>query len=232
MARFTTAYSAFTTRLGEVEVLRRFGANKEKINAVGLRHEINAFCRGAIVLLSGYLEAFIRDLGEVALESMHEKQIPRGKLCSRMYYHISKDILDEVQDTSDPEKIGEKIFSFIESDLTFWSRVGAFPEPVPVERFCRGFSNPSYKKISSYLNRFGYNCYKKDLGSMLKAKYKPTINMVDHLVDTRNKIAHGDPAATKTPSEVRDMMLLIRSYCRATDSCFAGWWKANYCSIR
>jgi len=56
--------------------------------------------------------------------------------------------------------------------------------------------------------------------------------MVDHLVDTRNKIAHGDPVATKTPSDVKAITVLIQKYCAETDSVFASWWKSNFCSIR
>jgi hypothetical protein len=53
-----------------------------------------------------------------------------------------------------------------------------------------------------------------------------------HLVDIRNQIAHGDPLATKTPSDVRDMKSIIQSFCMETDSVFANWWKTQFCSIR
>jgi len=42
--------------------------------------------------------------------------------------------------------------------------------------------------------------------------------MVDHLVDMRNKIAHGDPTATKTPADVKLMVKAIRDYAVATDN--------------
>jgi hypothetical protein len=141
-------------------------------------------------------------------------------------------LLDELEDTSDPERKAEKVFSFIQSDIQFWSKTGPFPDPIPIDRFNKGFSNPAIRKISRYFNRFGYSNYKADLGNLLAARYQPTINMVDHLVDTRNKIAHGDTATTKTPSEVSVMMSLIRSFCVATDSVFAEWWRTNFCAIR
>lgn len=67
---------------------------------------------------------------------------------------------------------------------------------------------------------------------MLKANYNVTINMVDHVVDVRNKIAHGDPAATKPPADLKDMIALVRQYCAATDISFASWCKARLCKIR
>lgn len=86
--------------------------------------------------------------------------------------------------------------------------------------------------IKKYFNRFGYANYQNDLVSRLQADYFPTVNMVNHLVDTRNKIAHGDPAASKTPAEVATMMAIIRSFCGSTDSVFASWWRTNFCAIR
>jgi hypothetical protein len=87
-------------------------------------------------------------------------------------------------------------------------------------------------KISSYLKRFGYPDYERDLARRLTNQYPVVKNTVDHLVDTRNKIAHGDPSATKTPSDVEARLVGIRNYAGATDSVFAGWWKSEFCSIR
>ena len=74
-----------------------------------------------------------------------------------------------------------------------------------MDRFNRGFANPAFKRIAKYFNRFGYEEYKRDLERCLQASFLPTITMVDHLVHTRNKIAHGDFAESKTPGEVKDM---------------------------
>jgi len=218
--------------LGEVEVLRRFALQKERQDPVGMRNEINALCRGSIVLLSSHLEAFVKELGELALDSLYDKSVSRINLSSRFYYHISKNFIDELKDTSDPEKIGDKVFDFLNSDYPFWSKSGFFTTTIPSERFNKGFSNPAFKKIKAYFNRFGYSTYKADLASRLQASYLPTVNIIDHLVDIRNMIAHGDPSATKTPSEIKDIENMVQKYCATTDSVFASWWKSKYCSIR
>jgi hypothetical protein len=232
MARYTPAYSSFVSRLKEVDLLRRFAATKEKTDPVKLRHEINAFCRGAVVLLSAHLEAFIRELGEIALTNLHLKAVPRNGLASQFFYHISKDIISDVKDTSDQGKIVEKLFLFIQSDLAYWDRTGPFPNPLPLDRFNRGFSNPAFDKIRAYFNRFGYSDYRKDLAAVLKADLIVTTNMIDHLVDTRNKIAHGDIGTTKTPKDLEEMVVITRNYCAATDAVFASWCKNNLCAIR
>ena len=232
MAKYTSAYSSFVLRIDEVEILRYSAGVKEKSDPIKMGSEINALCRGAVVLLCGHLEAYIKELGEVALNSIHSKAVSRNDLALQFYYHISKDILDEVKDTNDPSKIANKLFDFLQSDYDLWGRTGPFPCPIPVDRFNKGFSNPAFGKVSAYFNRFGYLDYKKDVAHRLQADYNATVNMVDHLVDTRNRIAHGDPAATKTPSDVKDMVKLIRTYCLATDAVFASWCKRCLCSIR
>jgi hypothetical protein len=232
MARYTSAYSSFVSRLAEVDLLRRIATAKERIDPVKLRYEINAYCRGALVLLSAHLEAFIKELGEVILTNLHLKAVPRNNLVAQFYYHISKDLIDEVKDTSDPLKITDKMFGFIQSDLLYWARIGPFPNPLPIDRFNSGFSNPAFDKILAYFNRFGYYNYQKDLAHILKANYQVTVNMVDHLVDIRNKIAHGDINATKTPLDLKEMMVILRHYCILTDIVVATWCKNNLCAIR
>jgi hypothetical protein len=147
-----------------------------------------------------------REVGEIALDTLYGSAVPRADLRARFFYHISKDMLDEVNESKEPEKKGEKVFSFIESDMSFWSRDGVFLNAIPADRFNKGFSNPSFKKIRRCFNRFGYEDYRSDLFRRLKSAGQPTITMVNHLVDVRNKIAHGDPTALKTPSEVKDMI--------------------------
>ena len=232
MSRYTAAYSDFIGRLGEVDTLRRLAAEKERSNAIGPRHEINALCRGAVVLLCGHLEAFVRQLGEIGLDALHFKQVSRGGVSPRLYYHISQDLISDVQGATDPEKIANRVFAFLESDLVHWSKDGPFPQPIVADRFNQGFANPGFKKIKKYFHRFGYRDYAADLARKLRADYQPTVTMVDHLVDTRNKIAHGDPDATMTPSDVASLEALTRAFCRETDVVFAAWWAATYCPIR
>src|SRR5271157_1825542 len=133
MARYTTAYSSLLGRLDEVEILRRAATAYEKRDPISLRRDINAFCRGAIILLSAHLEAYIKELGEVALTNIHAKSVPRAGMAAQFFYHLSKDLLDEVQDTSDPVKLATKVFAFVQNDVTYWGRVGPFPQPLPVD---------------------------------------------------------------------------------------------------
>lgn len=232
MARYTAAYSRFVSRIEEVETLRRLAAARERAAPIELRNEINALCRGAIVLLCGHIEAYIKELGEVALNSITDKGVCRSKLASQLYYHIPQDVLTEVQETSDPKKIADKVFEFIRSDIPYWSRSGPFPQSIPADRFNKRFANPAFGRVRRYFNRFGYLSYSSDLAVRLRANYMPTVNMLDHVVDTRHKIAHGDPTALKTPGELRTMVLITRTFCGSTDTVFGAWCRDSFCAIR
>ena len=232
MARYTKAYSIFTRNLIEINTLHSLAHSYQTHNPILFQDKIDSLSRGLIVLLSSHLEAYIKGLGEVALDSMYFKSAPRDRLSLQFYYYISKDILDDIRNTSDPAKISQKVFSLIERDLPYWSCEGAFPKQVLTDGFNKGFSNPTFKRIEKYFNRFGYRHYKRDLDVLLAGACQLTINAVDNLVDTRNKIAHGDPVITKTPSEIAEMIKTIRLFCRMTDGAFASWWRQNFCSIR
>ena len=232
MSRYTSSYISFLSRLKEVEILRSGASKKERADAVELRTEIDALCRGAVVLLSSHVEAYVKELGEIALQALVEKSFSRSDLSLRTFYHISKDVIDELKDTADHTSIAEKIFDFIQTDVSYWSREGPFLTSLPSERFNKGFSNPKFDKIKSYLNRFGYENFRKDFYSKLKADARPTENMLDHLVDIRNSIAHGDPSATKTPADLKEMIQIISKFCRTTDDVFGDWCRIHLCPIR
>lgn len=134
--------------------------SSDKTNlTVGDSNEINALCRASVVLLSSHVDAFVKELGELALDSFVTKSVPRGGFSPRFFYHISKDIIDDLKEMSDHDKIAEKIFDFLSSDFEFWSKVGIFQTQISADRYNKGFSNPVFKKVRAYFNRFGYDSY-------------------------------------------------------------------------
>lgn len=233
MARYTKAYSSFTSALGEVETLCSLARAGELKDPLGRRTEIGALVRGGIVLLSSHLEAYIRELGEAAITSLYAKAVSRRGLPSRFFYHVSRDFLSRVQANTDPEKIAEGMFDFLGSDhVAYWSRKGAFPRPISADEFSQGFSNPKFARICKYFNRFGYSDFRQELARSLQGSFPITTNAIDHLVDTRNAIAHGDRNERKTALETRLLIDSARQFCRSTDGLFASWWRDQFCSIR
>ncbi|MDE2816058.1 MAG: MAE_28990/MAE_18760 family HEPN-like nuclease [Chloroflexota bacterium] len=232
MARYTAAYSAFSKRLVEVEALHRLAAEKERKDPIHFRDQINALIRSSIVLLTSHVEAYIKELGELALDSLYTKSVPRDRLALSVYYHISKDILKSLKDTKKPEKIAEKVFSLLEQDGDFWVRTGAFPRHIEADRFNWGFANPSIEKTKNYFGRFGYDRYERDLKALMAGEYKLVMNAVNHVIEMRHQIAHGDLIVPYTPSDLLSNIGQTKKFCRYTDQSFATWWRAEYCSIR
>jgi hypothetical protein len=233
MARYTVVYGDFLDRLDEVNLLRskagRLARNK---NAVACGAEIQALCRACIVLLSSHIEAYVKELGEHTLDKIYEKEVGRSKIAIQFFYHISKDKIENIKNGSNSEKIARNVHSFVSSDAAIWSTVGKFPVPISATDFNKGFSNPKFDKIKTYLSRFGYSEFRYEFFKTLGSSAQFMIGNLDQIVDTRNAIAHGDPSATKTPKEVEQMIDTAKSFCRYTDSLFSAWCGKNLCKIR
>jgi len=232
VARYTAAYSALVIRLGEVETLLQLAKANEREDATKYAQEISALCRGAIVLLSSHIEGYTKEVGEITLSKIFEKSVCRSKISNIVSYHASRDIISEIKDTSDAEKLAQKVLNLVERDKSIWQQFGPHTEPISEDRFNKSFSSPSFQKIATYINRFGYSEFKKDLKATMQGDYLPAKNLIDHIVDVRNKIAHGDPAMSKTPSDLLETIPMVKKFCRTTDDLFAGWCKTNLCIIR
>lgn len=203
MSRFTTVYGDFSQRIHEVGVLRKKAAQFERSRESFTRGpEISALCRGAVVLLSSHIEAYVKELGEHTLDKIHARGVCRSHLSPQFFYHMSKQTIDQIREASKPETIATRVQGFVDHEAVFWSNLEPLPAPVPSEAFNKGFSNPTFKKVKSYFGRFGYRDYRRDLFRELGRDAQPTVNNLDQIVETRNSIAHGDPLATKTPAEI------------------------------
>ncbi|MDJ0826846.1 MAG: MAE_28990/MAE_18760 family HEPN-like nuclease [Rhodobacter sp.] len=232
MPRYTVAYNQYVKRLTEVEILLRRSRFLERRSPIDSRNEINANCRAAIVLLSSHLEGYIKDISEIALDRIFVDQVPRNALSARFFYSISKDRFDELRNTSDPSAFGEKVFSFLDADGPFWGQTGPFPNAIPTDRFIKGFASPSLKKIAKFFKNFGYDDFKVDVSRALGPDTSAVLNMLENVVATRNDIAHGDSSVIRTPSDVLQMVSMLRYFGRVTDDAFASWCRSNLCSIR
>lgn len=233
MARYTSVYGSFVNRSSEVELLVNRASLIEKSGGV-FKHgkEIDALCRGAVVLLSSHIEAYIKELGENVLDSVYKKGICRSKLADEVFYHASKDYLNSIRDSSGASSISSNVFAFLNTDAHLWRKIDKLPAPIRSDEFNKGFANPKFERIKAYFGRFGYSNYQRDLYRALAADATATFAQIDQIVTTRNAIAHGEASATKTPSEVKEMIASAKRFCRATDSVFAGWCAVEICPIR
>lgn len=233
MSRYTSAYSEFIVRVEEVNILLSSARQLEKSpEAFSHGNQINALSRGEILLLSSHIEAYIKELGECALDAIFDKAVCRSSIHKRFFYYSSKEWLSKFRDIIDPDDVSAGLFDFLELESELWGRSGPLPRPVDSQIFSKGFSNPKFKKIKAYLARFGYDRLQHDINRILRADAILIVNQLDMIVDTRNAIAHGELSATKTPSEVAGLMQSARRFCRATDDSFSSWCRDKMCTIR
>ena len=233
MARYTEAYSGFVRGVEEVKELVRL-AQAENRSKGPLKNApaARALCRAAVVLLSSRIEGYVEDLAEVILCNAVDKKVPKSVLSSRLLYYCSKDVIDEIRDTKNPDKISKKIATMFQRDQDIWSDSNIFREELPFERAVAGFSTPYFEEIQKFIARFGYRDYRSDLTVRLRADFLPCINMIDNVVEQRNKIAHGNIVATSTPQDVKAMLDLVYVFCRTTDVVVGNWFNGVGCPIR
>jgi hypothetical protein len=233
VSRFTSAYSSYVERSDEVLILVRKASQIERSKEAFHRgREIDALCRGSIVLLSSHLEAYVKELGECLLDALFKKAVCRSKLHRPFFYHASRQALDRIRKDTEPQKISEGVFDFVGRESSLWAVEGSLPRAIDSEQFNKGFSNPKFDKIQNYLGRFGYQSLRHDLNVALKKDCAATVANIDQIVETRNSIAHGEASATRTPAEVKEMVHSAQIFCRTIDASFAAWCKTSLCAIR
>ena len=233
MARYTEAYSGFVRGVEEVrELVRLAKAENRTKRPLEDAPTARALCRAAVVLLSSRIEGYVEDLAEVIICRVVENGLPKQSLSPRLLYYCSKDVIDDIRNTKDPDKVAGKISTIFERDQDIWCARERFSEELPLERIVAGFSTPRFKEVRKFIARFGYNDYQGDLAKLLRAKYMPCRNMIDNVVEQRNKIAHGSVATTGTPRDVTSMLDLVQEFCRTTDVVVGNWFKSLGCPIR
>ena len=233
MSRYTAAYSAFIKRLTEVETLLRRSQDVSQQRATPDNISfVNALCRSGVVLLSSHIEGYVKDVGEIAIERIALRKLPKSKLAGRFRYHLSHDLINEIKDTKDPSQIAIKIDALFERDSHIWGTDLRFSGVLPAGLFLANFATPTHEHIKKFFNRFGYEQYTGDLAKRLTVNYQPCHNMVDQVVNQRNAIAHGDMVMTGTPTDLAQMITLVKQYCRETDHVVGNWFSAQRCTIR
>lgn len=233
MTRYSSAYSALIRRLDEIEAILSLARGIPKITLPqATPFRVNALCRGGIVLLCSRLEGYIEDLGALAVTRMENNDLPKTSMSRAFRYHLSRDLIDDINRTTDPESIASKIDGFLARDGHIWDTTPNFTGPLSVDTFVGNFATPRHDNIRRFFGRFGFQDFQSSLAVQLQANYQFCTNMVDHIVDQRNKIAHGNFVTSGTPRDLEDMLRLLRLYCRNLDKVVGDWFRSKGCPIR
>ncbi len=188
--------------------------------------------RAGIVLLCSHLEGYIEALGRIAVVQLAERSIAKNSIARKFRYYLSRDLINEIKDTSDEERLALKVENLVRRDIHIWDSSAHFSQPLLEEVFVGNFATPDHKHIKGFFRRFGFENFEGELGKRLKSNGRACVNMVDQVVDQRNKIAHGESLTLGAPSELQDMYRLVKLYCRYTDEVVGNWFSSKDCPIR
>jgi hypothetical protein len=233
MARFTSAYSSLVERMVEVSALRVLVAQTARRPPTRpVIAQSQALYRGAVVLLSSHIEGYVEELCCLILDQIHGRSATKATFGDAFLYYFSKDIIDEIKETREPTVIAGKVKNLWSRDADIWDSAMTFSLPLPSDRFVYGFSTPKVKEIRKMMGRFGYTQFIDDLARLLARDFDASCNMVDNVVNERNKIAHGDNSVTGTASDIEQMVRYVQLFCRGTDQVVATWFRSKGCAIR
>ena len=233
MARYSGAYSGLISRFGEIEAILQLARSYARLPAT---HQsttrVNALCRSGVVLLSSHIEGYIEDLGKIVLDKLVIRGTAKSVLGPGFRYYLSRDLIKDIGRMKDPGEISIKVVELFTRDGHIWDSNPNFIQPLPSDVFIQNFSNPTHDRIAKFFSRFGYTDYRRDLNAQLAANANACINMIDQVIEQRNKIAHGDAITTGTPTDLSDMLDLVKLYCRHADFVAGNWFSSQNCPMR
>ncbi len=233
MARYSSAYSQFLERLSEIRTLVAVASRMERATGIPKDFAPNrALYRGGVVLLCSHIEGYIGDLGALGISRIGERSVRKDVLPEEFKYHLSRDLIGEIRDARHPESIAGRVKALVHRDGEIWGADDRFRDTLAWDVFVRGFSVPKHENVCKFFRRFGYWQFDGDLAARLRGNTPACVNVIDHVVAERNKIAHGDYLASGTSRDLENMHKLVRLYCRTTDEVVGDWFSSKGCAIR
>lgn len=232
MGRYSVAYSSFIRRLDEIEAILAIARELPRPFSAPNSPRVNALCRGGIVLLSSHIEGYVEELGSLAVDRLARDNVSKAAMPLAFRYHLSQDLIDDIREARDPTVIATKIVEFWTRDGHIWDNTPQFGVPLSIDAVLSKFATPRHENIRKFFRRFGYDNLDSQLRNRLRQDFVICKNMVDHVVDERNKIAHGDFVTAGTPQDLHDMSRLVKVYCRNLDHVVGDWFKSRGCPVR
>lgn len=162
------------------------------------------------VLLSGYLEDFLKEVARLAVRELGQRRIRFQDLPDRVrrahFRHGAEVLNSRAKESPSPTWTQATPY-----DLATRLASATGPNCVLVwEAFADTGANPRFGVVKAFLKRFGVDELDQTLGQQLRRPVAATKLLLDELVDLRNECAHtGGLDNVPSPSKVRDQCDIV-----------------------
>lgn len=185
--------------------------------AVQARHEVT-LC-AATVILSGFLESFLREVAEEMVTDISSRAIPFDQLPSKIRITHYLEGAFHIREMARQEKGGDPVVLAKAADAARrLASVGATQLPYEIlwEAFAQTQANPGPDEISAYLKRFHISEPLPTLAAAMNATQNTLSLSLRSFMEIRNECAHtGKAKNVPTTSDVR-------GYCKLLEDVGAG----------
>ncbi len=185
--------------------------------AVQARHE-TTLC-AATVILSGFLESFLRDVAEEMISVICAKGIPFDQLPPKVRITHFLDGALHLREIAGEEKVVSPLQLTQASDAA--RRLASvsgpqMPYEILWEAFANTQANPGSKEIGDYLRRFHISEPIPTLASAMNVSTNTVAIRLNSFMEVRNECAHtGSAKIIPTASDLRDYCQLIEDVASA-----------------
>lgn len=169
--------------------------------------------RASVVLLSSHFERYFYSINEEVVTYLNLQSIPSEQYPEEVRILHAKSTLDEIGATA-WENRAQKLYEYSSNEAWLWSpgQTGQLDH----NRFLAWMKAPKPKKIVRY---YKYWQIKNIFEAVTrKASHKNDLFFsLQSLVELRNNIAHGDPAAQATQRDVKKYLKSVETFCERAD---------------
>lgn len=178
---------------------------------------VRAVNRASVVLLSSYLERYLRNINEEAASVVNESDLSGINLPVSMRLTHSKLPIDDIS-VMQWDKRDLKLIEFLDSDGWLW--VPEKQGKLDHTRLLRWMRSPSPERILRMFSLWGV----PDVFSAVTRRPHTRKRMwlrLGELVEKRNAIAHGDLGAQATGNDIASYISVVNDFCKRADGIFA-----------
>jgi hypothetical protein len=209
----SNALQSLLTSLEEIEALQR--ANPSPTGSAPSRPDVTrAIGRASVVLLSGHLERYLRNVNEEATSVVNGAGVLSDSIPTPLRLLNLRDPIDQLAALEWTERRAA-LESLMRQEASLW-RSGEVVRSLDHRRLLTWMSAPTCAHLRRFYRQWGI----VDIFTSITRKPHTRSRLwltISALVDKRNNIAHGDFGEEATQADIRQYVVAVTDFCRRAD---------------